>query len=161
MSVGPANYNSPGQIVISGESEGVQRACQHAKELGAKRAVTLAVSGPFHSPLMEEVGKDLRLVLESVSWRKPSSPIISNIDAKEVAEREDIVDSLDRQVSGPVHWEQSIRYLGEQGVDTFIELGPGKVLTGLIKKILPGVTILNAEDFSSLEKLLAYLKESR
>lgn len=159
--VGPANYNSPGQVVISGESEAVQKACQYAKELGAKRAMPLAVSGPFHSPLMNGVGKDLRSVLESVDWQQPSAPIISNIDAVEVGDREAIVESLVRQVSGAVQWEQSIRYLGEQEVDTFIELGPGKVLTGLVKKILPGVTLMNAEDSSSLEKLLAYLKESR
>lgn len=161
MVVGSANYNSPGQVVISGEAEAVQKACQYAKELGAKRAMPLAVSGPFHSPLMNDVGKDLRTVLESVDWQQPSAPIISNIDAVEVVNREAIVESLVRQVSGAVQWERSMRYLGEQEVNTFIELGPGKVLTGLVKKILPGVTLMNAEDSSSLEKLLAYLKESR
>jgi len=159
--IGPANYNSPGQVVISGEADGVQKACLYAKELGAKRALPLAVSGPFHSPLMEGAAKDLRPVLEAVNWQEPSAPVISNIDAEEVRDRRSIVESLVRQVSGAVLWEQSIRYLGEQGVDTFIELGPGKVLSGLVKKILPGVTLMNAEDLSSLEKLLAYLKESR
>ncbi|MEL1134095.1 ACP S-malonyltransferase [Desulfitobacterium sp. THU1] len=159
--VGPANYNSPGQIVISGETDAVQKACQYAKELGAKRAMPLAVSGPFHSPLMKDVGRDLRPVLESINWQQLSAPVISNIDAAEVTDLGVVVESLVRQVSGAVLWEQTIRHLGEQGVDTFIELGPGKVLTGLVKKILPGVTLLNVEDLTSLEKLLAYLKESR
>jgi [acyl-carrier-protein] S-malonyltransferase len=159
--VGPANYNSPGQIVISGESEAVVKAIEYSKGLGAKRAIPLAVSGPFHSPLMQEAGLKLRSVLESVTWMKPSAPIISNIDSLEVADTERIVESLVRQVSGAVLWEQSIRYLAEQGVDTFVELGPGKVLTGLVKKIVPGVNLINAEDNASLEKLLAYLKESR
>jgi len=121
----------------------------------------LAVSGPFHSSLMKEAGIRLRSVLEDVSWKAPSSPIISNIDAQEVGDTARIVESLVRQVSGAVLWEQSIRHLGDKGVDTFVELGPGKVLTGLVKKIVPGVTLMNCEDSASLEKLLAYLKESR
>lgn len=156
--VGTANYNSPGQVVISGETEGVQMACQYAKELGAKRAMPLAVSGPFHSPLMAEAGKELRQVLEGVDWQDPCVPVIANIDGEEVRERGMIVESLVRQVSGAVLWEQSIRYLGEQGVDTFIELGPGKVLTGLVKKILPGVTLINVEDSSSLGKATCIFK---
>lgn len=159
--VAPANYNSPGQVVISGETEAVNKAMEYAKGLGAKRAMPLAVSGPFHSPLMSEAGSKLRPVLEGVSWKAPSAPIISNIDNQEVLGTERIVESLVQQVSGAVLWEQSIRYLADQGVDTFIELGPGKVLTGLVKKIVPGVTLLNIEDRTSLEKSLAYLKESR
>jgi len=159
--VAPANYNSPGQIVISGEAEAVSKAIEYAKALGAKRAMPLAVSGPFHSSLMKEAGIRLRSVLEDVSWKAPSSPIISNIDAQEVGDTARIVESLVRQVSGAVLWEQSIRHLGDKGVDTFVELGPGKVLTGLVKKIVPGVTLMNCEDSASLEKLLAYLKESR
>lgn len=156
--VGPANYNSPGQVVISGETDGVQKACHYAKDLGAKRALPLAVSGPFHSPLMAEAGKELRQVLEAVAWQDPSAPVLANIDGQEVRERGMIVESLVRQVSGAVLWEQSIRYLGEQGVDTFIELGPGKVLTGLVKKILPGVTLINVEDSSSLGKATCIFK---
>lgn len=159
--VAPANYNSPGQIVISGEAEAVGKAIEYAKALGAKRAIPLAVSGPFHSPLMQEAGSKLRPVLEAVSWKTPRSPIISNINAQEVVDTAGIVESLVQQVSGAVLWEQSIRYLADQGVDTFVELGPGKVLTGLVKKIIPGVTLMNCEDCASLEKLLAYLKESR
>lgn len=159
--VAPANYNSPGQIVISGEAEAVVKASEYAKALGAKRAMPLAVSGPFHSPLMLEAGTKLQSVLETVSWKTPDSPVISNIDAQEVVDTSRIIESLVQQVSGAVLWEQSIRHLADQGVDTFVELGPGKVLTGLVKKIVPGVTLLNCEDYASLEKLLAYLKESR
>jgi [acyl-carrier-protein] S-malonyltransferase len=159
--VGPANYNSPGQIVISGEAEGVSKAIEYAKALGAKRAIPLAVSGPFHSPLMLEAGNQLRSVLEGVAWKSPSAPVISNVDTQEVLGTERIVGSLVQQVSGAVLWEQSIRHLADRGVDTFVELGPGKVLTGLVKKIIPGVTLLNVEDGASLEKSLANLKESR
>ncbi|WP_425807232.1 ACP S-malonyltransferase [Desulfitobacterium sp. Sab5] len=159
--VGPANYNSPGQIVISGETSAVQRAAEKAKALGAKRAIMLAVSGAFHSPYMEIVGEKLKPVLESVSWKTPNCPVIANIDAREIQDADLIPGSLVKQVSAPVLWEQSIRYLQEQGVDTFIELGSGKVLTGLVKKIVPGATLLNVENSESLEKSLAYLKESR
>ncbi|WP_088187606.1 ACP S-malonyltransferase [Desulfosporosinus sp. FKA] len=159
--VAPANFNCPGQVVISGELPAVTRAMEIAKELGAKRAVPLAVSGPFHSRLMRKAGEELLSVLEQVHWATPSCPIIANIDAGEVASAERTVQSLVDQVSGPVRWEQSVRYLVDSGVDTFIECGPGKVLTGLIKKIAPGVNLLRVEDKESLEKSLAYLKESR
>jgi [acyl-carrier-protein] S-malonyltransferase len=156
-----ANYNCPGQVVISGEREGVQLAIGYAKEQGAKRALPLAVSGAFHSPLMKEVGEALRPVLASLEWQHPAAPVIANVDAQAINKREDIGESLVQQVSSAVLWEQSVRYLGEQGVDTFIELGPGKVLSGLVRKILPEAIVMNVEDTSSLEKLLAYLKESR
>ena len=156
-----ANYNCPGQVVISGVKEGVQLAGNYAKELGAKRVLPLAVSGPFHSPLMKPVGEALRPLLKDLEWRQPSAPVIANVNAREIVEREDIPESLVGQVSSAVLWEQSVRYLGLKGVNTFIELGPGKVLTGLVKKILPDATVMHGEDLSSLEKLLAYLKESR
>lgn len=159
--VGPANYNCPGQVVISGEKPAVDQAVMLAKELGAKRAVPLNVSGPFHSPMMESMGEELRRVLEGVSWHPPCCPIIANVDAKEVLRSEDIIQSLVSQVSGAVLWEQSLRRLLELGVDTFVECGPGKVLTGLIKKIAPDAHLLRVEDKASLEKSLAYLKESR
>ncbi|NMA70204.1 MAG: ACP S-malonyltransferase [Desulfitobacterium sp.] len=159
--VGIANYNSTGQVVISGESQAVEKACTIAKEFGARRAIPLAVSGPFHSPLMVKAGESLRSYLEEISWQNPRSPIIANVDAQEIKEGRAIVDSLVKQVSSGVLWEQSLRYLGAQGVDTFIELGPGKVLSGLVRKTLLKVTALNCEDFSSRKKLLAYLKESR
>jgi len=159
--VAPANYNCPGQVVISGETLAVARAIELSKELGAKRAISLVVSGPFHSRLMEKVGEELRLVLESVPWQIPRCPVIANIDATEVISPERTVSTLVNQVSGAVRWEQSVRHLLDLGVDTFVECGPGKVLTGLVKKIAPGVNLLRVEDMESLKKSLAYLKESR
>jgi [acyl-carrier-protein] S-malonyltransferase len=159
--VAPANYNGPGQVVISGEMLAVAQAIEIAKELGAKRAIPLVVSGPFHSRLMEGVGGKLQSVLEGVSWKTPRCPVIANIDATEIDSSERIVSILVKQVSGAVRWEQSVRHLLDLGVDTFIECGPGKVLTGLVKKIAPGVNLLRVEDRESLEKSLAYLKESR
>ncbi|MDA8229246.1 MAG: ACP S-malonyltransferase [Desulfitobacterium hafniense] len=157
----PANYNCPGQLVISGEEKAVQRAIEIAKEMGAKRALPLAVSGPFHSPYMKEVGLALEKVLSRIAWSNPAFPIIANINAGEVCESSEIVQTLVEQVSGAVRWEQTIKLLSDFGVDTFVECGPGKVLTGLIKKTAPGVALLNVEDDISLQKSLAYLKESR
>ena len=159
--VAPANYNCPGQVVISGEVLAVAYAIEVAKELGAKRAIPLVVSGPFHSRLMEKVGEELRLVLEGVSWNTPRYPVIANIDATEVISPGRTVSTLVEQVSGAVRWEQSVRHLLDLGVDTFVECGPGKVLTGLVKKIAPSVNLLRVEDIESLKKSLAYLKESR
>ncbi|WP_206811773.1 ACP S-malonyltransferase [Paradesulfitobacterium ferrireducens] len=159
--VSPANYNCPGQIVISGSAPAVSRAMELAKELGAKRAMPLAVSGPFHSELMTPAGNRFREVLSAVRWQDPERPVIANVNASPVTASVQIIESLVKQVSSPVRWEQSIRYLAAEGVDTFVECGPGKVLTGLIKKIAPQSVLLNVEDLSSLEKSLAYLKESR
>ena len=159
--VAPANYNCPGQVVISGEMKAMAYAIEVAKEMGAKRAIPLLVSGPFHSALMEHVGEELRPILEQVPWQIPRCPVIANIDAREVISQERTVSTLVKQVSGAVLWEQSVRHLINSGVDTFIECGPGKVLTGLVKKIAPSVNLLRVEDKGSLEKSLAYLKESR
>ena len=159
--VAPANYNCPGQVVISGEVLAVAYALEIAKDLGAKRAIPLVVSGPFHSRLMEKVGEELQLVLEGVSWNTPRCPVIANIDASAVISPGRTVSTLVEQVSGAVRWEQSVRHLLDLGVDTFVECGPGKVLTGLVKKIAPEVNLLRVEDRASLEKSLAYLKGSR
>lgn len=159
--VAPANYNCPGQVVISGEVSAVTYAIEVAKELGAKRAIPLVVSGPFHSRLMEPAGEKLRLVLENVPWKTPHCPVIANIDATEVTSPERTVSTLIQQVSGAVRWEQSVRHLLDLGVDTFVECGPGKVLTGLLKKISTDVHLLRVEDMATLKKSLAYLKESR
>jgi len=159
--VAPANYNCPGQVVISGETEAVAQAGELAKELGAKRVVPLAVSGAFHSRLMDRVGAELEQVLVGTAWQVPRRPIIANIDAREVVDQDRAIRTLVQQVSGAVQWELSIRYMMDQGVDTFVECGPGKVLTGLVKKIMPEAKLLQVEDRASLEKSLAYLKESR
>ena len=159
--VAPANYNGPGQVVISGEKEAVAHAIEFAKGLGAKRAIPLTVSGAFHSRLMENVGEALRLTLEKVPWQAPRCSVVANIDGFEVSTSERTVSTLINQVSGAVLWEQSVRHLLDLGVDTFIECGPGKVLTGLVKKIAPDANLLRIEDEASLKKSLAYLKESR
>ncbi|MDR3540858.1 MAG: ACP S-malonyltransferase [Desulfosporosinus sp.] len=159
--VAPANYNCPGQVVISGDVSAVAYAIEIAKELGAKRAIPLVVSGPFHSRLMEKVGNELLAVLEGVPWCTPRCPVIANIDAAEVISVERTLSTLVKQVSGAVRWEQSVRHLLDLGVDTFVECGPGKVLTGLVKKIAPEANLLRIEDMASLKKSLAYLKESR
>ena len=159
--VGPANYNCPGQIVISGETQAVFKAMEWAKTLGAKRAIPLPVSGPFHSVLMRGVAQELDQVLQGVNWSIPRCPVLANIDAREVEDSQRTIETLVQQVSGAVLWEQSIRYLIAQGVDTFVECGPGKVLTGLIKKIAPEASLQQVGDLISLEKSLANLKESR
>lgn len=159
--VAPANYNCPGQVVISGEKGAVAYAIEISKGLGAKRAIPLTVSGAFHSRLMENVGDALRLVLKKVPWQVPRCPVVANIDGLEVFTSERTVSTLTQQVSGAVLWEQSVRHLLDLGVDTFIECGPGKVLTGLVKKIAPDANLLRIEDEASLKKPLAYLKESR
>ncbi|MHB8124212.1 MAG: ACP S-malonyltransferase [Desulfitobacteriaceae bacterium] len=159
--VGPANYNCPGQIVISGETQAVIKAMEWAKILGAKRAIPLSVSGPFHSVLMKGVAQELHQVLQEVEWSRPRCPVVANIDAREVEDSQRTIETLVDQVSGAVLWEQSIDYFIAQGVDTFVECGPGKVLSGLIKKIAPEATLLQVGDLVSLEKSLAYLKESR
>ena len=159
--VAPANYNCAGQVVISGEKGAVTYAIEVAKGLGAKRAIPLPVSGPFHSRLMDGVGAALRLVLEKVSWQPPRCPVVANIDGAEVLSSARTIGTLVEQVSSAVLWEQSVRHLRDLGVDTFIECGPGKVLTGLLKKIVPEAKLLRVEDQASLEMSLAYLKESR
>ncbi|CAA7602728.1 [acyl-carrier-protein] S-malonyltransferase [Acididesulfobacillus acetoxydans] len=159
--VAPANYNCPGQIVISGRLEAVAQALIEAKQLGAKRVIPLPVSGPFHSVLMRPAAGDLSRVLGEVSWQRPSCPVVANVDARETLEIPRLRETLVRQLSSAVLWEQSVRRMVDLGVDTFVECGPGKVLTGLAKKIAPDLNLLWVEDGVSLEKSLAYLKESR
>ncbi|MHB1651070.1 MAG: ACP S-malonyltransferase [Desulfitobacteriaceae bacterium] len=159
--VAPANYNSPGQIVISGEKQAVGKAMEEAKVLGAKRVLELAVSGPFHSSLMHRAAGDFSRVLDAASWYIPNCPVVANVDALEVTEITRLKETLIKQLSAAVRWEQSVRRMVDLGVNIFVECGPGKVLTGLVKKIAPGVKVLQVEDLVSLEKSLAYLKESR
>ncbi len=150
-----ANLNSPGQIVISGSAEGVKLAGDKAKESGAKRVMPLNVSGPFHSSLMAPASEKLASVLDGVEIHDARIPVVANVSAKAVTQASDIKQSLIQQVASPVLWEDSVMYMVEQGVTTFIEIGPGKVLTGLIKKIAPKETqIFAVQDMESLEELL-------
>jgi len=130
-----ANYNSPGQIIISGSFESVEAACKKCSEAGAKRTLTLNVGGAFHSPLMEPARKEFELYIEKVSFSKPICPIIQNVDALPHTDPDEIKENLKRQLTAPVLWSQSVLKMVELGALHFQELGPGKVLAGLIKKI--------------------------
>lgn len=130
-----ANYNSPEQIVISGIKEGVEIACRKALELGAKKAIILPVSAPFHSSLLEPAGEKLKDVLETTTLFDLQKDLISNVDAKPVAKKDEVKEKLVKQVSSSVLWQDSIEFLIEKNVDTFIEIGPGKSLTGFVKRI--------------------------
>jgi [acyl-carrier-protein] S-malonyltransferase len=154
----PANYNCPGQIVIAGEKEAVEEAIRLAKEAGAKRAMPLAVSVPSHCTLMADASKRLGNLLEGVEFRNPVIPIVNNADAMFLNNVVSIKASLVRQLSGPLLWEDSIRVIADSGVDTFVEVGPGKVLSGLIKRIEETARTFNVEDMKSLEKTLAELR---
>ena len=153
-----ANYNCPGQIVISGEKEAVQKAGEALKEQGAKRVIPLNVSGPFHSKMLQTAGEDLIKVLEGVTIHKPSVPYVANVNAKLIQEEQGIKELLGEQVSSSVRFEQSIETLLEQGVTTFIEMGPGKTLSGFVKKVNRSVNIINIEKVEDLEKLKEIVK---
>lgn len=130
-----ANYNCPGQIVITGKKDAVTEACTALSQKGAKRCVPLNVSGPFHSPLLKEAGDSLYAVLKEISWKTLSHPYAANVDAALVTEPSHIAESLRRQVSSSVLWEQSVKTMLAAGADTFIEIGPGKTLSGFMRKI--------------------------
>ncbi|HEY1005621.1 MAG TPA: ACP S-malonyltransferase [Sphingobacteriaceae bacterium] len=131
----PANYNCPGQLVISGSIEGVDRACQLLTEAGAKRALKLNVGGAFHSPLMESARAELQTAIESVDIRKPVCPVYQNIDARPYTGPEDIKRNLISQLTGAVRWTQTVQHMLEDGATSFTEVGPGNVLQGLVKKV--------------------------
>lgn len=151
--VQPANYNSPGQIVISGHKEAVERAGDAAIAAGARRVVPLVVSGPFHSILMEPAKEKLQKTLMEVSIQEAKVPLVANVTATSVTEANAIRDLLVEQVASPVLWEDTVRYLLAQGVTTFIEIGPGNVLAGLVRKVDRKAKIFNVQDLSSIEKV--------
>lgn len=157
--VEPANYNCPGQIVIAGETAAVDRAVAVAKELGATRAVRLAVSAPFHCRLLRPAGQRLAEDLEQVEVKEATIPVVANVSADYVRRPEEIKRSLIDQVSRPVRWEESVRRMVDDGTDLFVEVGPGRTLSGFLKRIAPEARTLNVEDGSSLEKLLDYWGE--
>jgi [acyl-carrier-protein] S-malonyltransferase len=156
--VAPANMNAPEQTVISGDASAVARACDLCKEAGAKRCVPLPVSAPFHCKLMEPAAERLAAELERVVFNDPSMPVASNVDARFVTRRSEARDCLIRQVTGAVRWTECIDLLRTTGAaTTFIEVGPGKVLSGLMRQIDRSFPMLNVEDSASLEKTLAAL----
>ena len=148
-----ANYNCPGQIVISGKKEAVDEAAEKLKEAGAKRVIPLNVSGPFHSKMLTEAGEKLGKVLDTVEIHKPAIPYAANVTAEYVTEAEDVKPLLERQVSSSVRWEQTMRMMLADGVDTFIEIGPGKTLAGFMKKIDRSVRVINIEKLEDIEKV--------
>jgi [acyl-carrier-protein] S-malonyltransferase len=153
-----ANINCPGQIVISGEKEKLQKAADALKSAGAKRVLPLQVAGAYHSRLMASAQPLLAEVLKSMTISEPAVQVISNVTARPYENAGSIPSTLVRQVTSTVRWEESMRYLLSQGFTRFIELGPGTVLSGFLKRIDPGVTILNISDVPSFEKTIAALK---
>lgn len=154
----PANYNSPGQVVISGEKEAVDKAAELAAEMGAKRVVHLQVSGPFHSPLMDPVREELEALLNKIPMKEPKYGFVANTTGGRLQGVGEIKSSLVDQVSSPVLWQQSVEYLISQGVSVFVELGPGRVLSGLIRNTDRKVKVINVEDCRTLEEAVKVLK---
>lgn len=155
------NFNCPGQVVIAGAAGAVTKATDALKEAGARRAVSLPVSAPFHSTLMRPAAARLKEVLDEVEFHDAKFPVVANVTAKPVTKAEEIRSLLVQQAASPVKWEMSMRYMLGEGFDTFVEVGPGKVLTGFTRKIDRTANALNVEDMDSLEKTLAYFKEVR
>ena len=152
-----ANFNSPGQVVIAGEKAAVERAIDLAKTKGCKKAIPLPVSVPVHTPLMQKAADRLAKDLAAIRWSDLKIPLINNAEAKPVRKAADIPSSLVRQLPSSVLWEDSVKAMAAMGVTTFIEVGPGTVLTGLIKRILPDAATMNVHDPKSLEATLGTL----
>ena len=156
--VAAANFNSPGQVVIAGEKAAVERAIELAKGQGCKKAIPLPVSVPVHTPLMQQAADRLAQDLATVRWSDLSAPLVNNAEAKAISRAEEIQASLVRQLPSSVLWEDTVQTMGRMGVTTFVEIGPGTVLTGLIRRILPEAKLLNVNDPKSLETTLQSLK---
>lgn len=152
--IAAANFNSPGQVVIAGEKAAVERAIELAKTQGCKKAIPLPVSVPVHTPLMQPAADRLAKDLAVVRWSDLSAPLVNNAEAKAISRADEIRPSLVRQLPSSVLWEETVHTMNKMGVTTFIEIGPGTVLTGLIKRILPGAKLLNVNDPKSLDATL-------
>ncbi|MBW9153845.1 ACP S-malonyltransferase [Clostridium estertheticum] len=153
-----ANLNCPGQIVIAGEIAAVELACEKAKEKGAKRAIVLSVSAPFHSSMLKPAAQKLEIELKNISFDDMTIPLMTNVNGDYVKNKDDIKDNLILQVMSSVLWETIIKRMIKDGVDTFVEIGPGKVLSGFVKKIDRKLKIVNIEDMDSLNKAVELLK---
>ena len=150
--VSVANYNCPGQIVITGEKEAVDRAAAALKEAGAKRVLPLNVSGPFHSPMLKKAGEQLGEALKEVEIAENFIPYLANVTADYVTKAEDVKPLLEKQVASSVRWQQTIERLITDGADTFVEIGPGKTLSGFMRKINRNVTVYNIDKMEDFEK---------
>jgi [acyl-carrier-protein] S-malonyltransferase len=155
--VSPANINSPGQVVIAGHAGAVERASALCRSRGAKRAVKLPVSAPFHCALMKPAQDRLAPELGRIAFRDPEVPLVNNVDARVVRDREACRDGLVRQVSGAVRWQESVEVLAREGVAAFLEVGPGTVLSGLVRKIARDARVLSVDSPGSLEAAVAAL----
>jgi [acyl-carrier-protein] S-malonyltransferase len=153
--VQPANFNSPGQIAISGSVEGVKKAMEIAKREGAKLVKELVVSGAFHSPLMQSAKEGLRAALAQTAIRDASIPVYTNVTAEPVTRASDIRELLYQQVTSPVRWEQTIKNMVRDGASQFYELGPGKVLQGLVKRTEPSVTVMGFDRHADIQQMVA------
>lgn len=158
-----ANYNSPEQIVISGEKEGIGAACEEALRLGAKKAISLPVSAPFHSSLLKPAGEKLKEELDKINIFDLNKSLVSNVDGKIIENKEEIKEKLVNQVSHSVLWQDSIEFMINEGVDVFIEIGPGKSLTGFVKRIGKAmnakVKAFNVSDIETFQKTIKLVKE--
>jgi [acyl-carrier-protein] S-malonyltransferase len=153
--VEPANFNGAGQVVIAGHREAVERACGLARERGAKKAIPLAVSAPFHCRLMEPAAKSLARDLESVAFRDLDMPLFTNVDARPISSGDEARGALIRQVASPVRWEETIEAMAASGVKRFVEVGPGKVLSGLVRKIARDAAVLSVSAPADVERFFA------
>ena len=160
QSVSIANYNCPGQIVIAGEAAGVDKAGELAQICGAKRCMSLPVSGPFHTRFMEPAGEKLAETFADMAFGNMAFPVLFNAVGREKTEDESVADLLIRQVSGSVYFEDSLKAMEAAGIDTVIEIGPGKALSGFVRKTCKGMRVLNIETVEDMEKVLATLKEA-
>jgi len=155
----PANYNCPGQVAVSGDREGINEFMELAKSEGAKRVIELKTSGPFHTKKLEKASGALRAELEKIEMKNPDCKVIKNLDATEYKESDNIKEILASHVINPVRFSDSVKYMIENGVDTFVEIGPGKVLTGFVKKIDKEVNCININNVESLESAIAELSK--
>lgn len=158
LPVQAVNFNCPGQVVIAGATAAVEKACEALKEAGARRAIMLKVSAPFHSTLMEPAALRLKEVLDKIDIHDTAIPVVANVNAKEETEADEIRKNLVDQAAHPVHWEESIRNMVAGGVDMTVEAGPGTVLTGFMKKIARSVPCHHAEDVATIDEVVAALK---
>ncbi|GMQ59527.1 ACP S-malonyltransferase [Vallitalea sediminicola] len=155
----PANYNCPGQIVIAGEVEALNTACEKLEEAGAKRVIKLKVSGPFHTPMLNPAAEKLMKELEEINVVKNKIPYITNVTADYVDDHKNVKTLLTKQVVSPVRWEETISRMIDDGVDTFIEIGPGKTLSSFVKKIDRSKKIINIQDMKTLSKAVKLMEE--
>ena len=157
------NYNCPGQVVVSGEKEAVLRAMENAKELGARKVIELKTSGPFHTEKLQEASKELKKDLEKLEFKKCNIPVIKNLDGLPYQNEDNLVEILANHVINPVKFRKSIETMLEMGIDTFIEIGPGKTLSGFVKKVCKQknveANVLNIENIETLENALTFLKK--